>query len=182
MGQCCCVPQQKDIIQLKDDPYHIQELNNRSFEELSHFTHNGLIVKAKITDVYDGDTVTIVFYRNNVPVKYPFRMLGYDAPEIKPKKISPFRQLEIEAAQIARQQLIDRLGNQLVWLRFSKEEKYGRLMGEIFLPNPNDPNHFEGTEENINQWMINHNYGKPYQGGQKIAFTEDELRRLISRI
>lgn len=163
------------------DQYHIQDLLNLNFDNLCVFTFNGTITKAKVVDVYDGDTVTIVFYHHDVPVKYHFRMLGYDSPEMKPKKTAPHRELEIQAGQVAKQQMIILTQNKLVWVRFTKEEKYGRLMGELFDIDVNSPDHFQGTENNINEYMIKNGFGKPYHGAKKESFTEKELHAIVRK-
>ena len=69
-----------------NDKYHTADLLNQSFSDLEKFTYAGLLTKAKVVDVYDGDTITIVFYHNGQPIKDSFRMLGYDSPEMKPRK------------------------------------------------------------------------------------------------
>ena len=72
---------------------------------MKKFTFEGRLVQALVTDIYDGDTVTIVFFNGNEPVKYSFRMLGYDAPEVKPKKITENYDLHKRAGQVARDKL-----------------------------------------------------------------------------
>ena len=41
--------------------------------------------RAKVVDVYDGDTVTIVIFNKCGFEKHKLRMYGYDSPEMKPK-------------------------------------------------------------------------------------------------
>jgi endonuclease YncB( thermonuclease family) len=60
----------------------------------------------KIVDVYDGDTCTIVIKNNKELQKYKVRMLGYDSPEIKPKKIIDNREKIIKKAKDAKNALI----------------------------------------------------------------------------
>lgn len=168
-------------VHIPPDPYHTQDLMNLNFDNLCVFTFNGVITKAKVVDVYDGDTVTIVFYHHEVPVKYHFRMLGYDSPEMKPKKNEPNRELEIQAAQVAKHQMVNLTQNKLVWVKFTKEEKYGRLMGELFDIDVNSTDHFQGTENNINEYMVKNGFGKPYHGAKKDTFTEKELHVIIKK-
>ena len=166
--------------QPKNDSYHADDLLRHSFSNLQKFTYAGLITKAKVVDIYDGDTITIVFYHNGQPVKDSFRMFGYDAPEMKPRKNIENREIHIQAAQFVRQKLISQIGDKLIWVKFSEEEKYGRLMGEIFHISPKSPEKFLGNEQNINSWMIAKGYGKPYQGGHKMEFTGQDLHLILA--
>jgi endonuclease YncB( thermonuclease family) len=160
------------------DPYHTSELITNSFTDLNKFTFKGMLTKAKVVDVYDGDTVTIVFYFHNLPVKDSFRMYGYDSPELKPLKTTPHRELHINAGKVAREYIKRRLLEKIVWVKFLQEEKYGRLMGSLYTISPHSPDQFLGNEEEINQTMITKGYGKPYKGGTKSEFTEQELTQI----
>lgn len=162
------------------DIYHTDDLFNNNFNELSKFTFSGLITKAKIINVYDGDTVTIVFYFKDEPVKYNFRMLGYDSPEIKPMKNIQHRELHKQSAICAKQFLEHHIRDKIVWVKFSCEEKYGRLMGELFLIDANNKNHFSGHELCVNNMMIEKGFGKRYDGCRKSIFSEDELIQIIN--
>lgn len=137
------------------------------------------MTKARVVDVYDGDTVTIVFYFQDHPIKDSFRMLGYDSPEMKPLKTIPNRDLHIQAARVARKYLHDTIIDQIVWVHFVQEEKYGRLMGELFMIDPHHPNYFTGKEKSINATMIQKGFGKPYNGGHKEDFTVSELEHIL---
>jgi endonuclease YncB( thermonuclease family) len=60
--------------------------NLTNFNNYPLFSFNGLITKAYICDIYDGDTVTCIFKFNNQYNKFKIRMYGYYAPEMKPSK------------------------------------------------------------------------------------------------
>lgn len=185
MGNLCCqkhlheeCESRTDVTPSSVDPYHTQELMTYSFDELNKFTFNGLMTKAKIVDVYDGDTVTLVFYFNNIPIKDSFRMFGYDAPELKPLKTIPHRELHIRAGQFVRDFLKQKILGQVVWVKFCQEEKYGRLMGFLYMVNPDQSSVFN-EENNINEFVISKGYGKPYEGGHKSEFSEHELLKIL---
>lgn len=88
-----------------NDQFHTKDLLSNNFTELTKFTFNGIITKARVIDVYDGDTVTIVFYFHDIPIKDSFRLFGYDSPEMKPPKTLINRDLHIRAATIVRDYL-----------------------------------------------------------------------------
>jgi endonuclease YncB( thermonuclease family) len=167
MGNCCC--------RVKDDQYHTNELVERNFDDVSKFTFNGMVTKAKVVDVYDGDTITIVFYFRDQVMKDSFRMYGYDAPEIKPLKSIDNRDHHIRAGKAVREYLKKLILGRIVWVKFCQEEKYGRLMGYIYDDHPRD-------ENEINALMIRKGYGKPYQGGHKQEFTDEELLTILSKL
>ena len=161
------------------DPYHVADLLSQSFSELKPFTFDGMLTKAKICDVCDGDTVKLVFYLNNKPVKHCFRLSGYDAPELKPKKDKPLREFNVTAAKICRDYLKQQILGEIVWVKFCREDKYGRLMGNLYFIDPNNSTCFTGNEKNINEMMISKGYGKIYNGKQKCEFTEQELKKIL---
>ena len=61
-----------ELINLRDDV---------KFFDLKDQTFN-----AKVVDVYDGDTCSIVIRLNNEWTKFKVRAYGYDTPEMKPPK------------------------------------------------------------------------------------------------
>lgn len=92
-------------------------------------------------------------------------MYGYDSPEMKPKKDLINRDIEINKANLAKKRLEELVLNKVVWVKFDKNEKYGRTMGVIY----NDSNTFiDDYNKSINQQMINENHGKIYFGGSKL--------------
>jgi endonuclease YncB( thermonuclease family) len=162
------------------DPYHTHELMQHSFTDLPLYTLDGVTTIAKVTDVYDGDTVTIVFYLNDQPVKHKLRLYGYDTPELKPLKTTPCRDLHIQAAKAARSYLKKQLLGNLVWVKFCREDKYGRLMGTVYLIKENKTECMCGEETDVNQQMIGAGYAKAYDGGHKTSFCEDELKHMCA--
>ena len=160
------------------DPYHRIDLLTNSFSELKKFTFDKILTQAKVIDVYDGDTVTIVFYYNQNPIKNTFRLYGYDTPEKKPSKNAQNREVEMKAANVVKKKLKELILNQVVWVKFMKEEKYGRLMGDIYIIEKGHENQFGGNEQHINQWMIDKGYGNPYKGGSKQEFTLEQLNKI----
>ena len=165
---------EKNII----DPYHRNDLLSKSFSDLEKFTFDKILTQAKVIDVYDGDTVTIIFYHDQMPIKDSFRLYGYDAPEKKPSKKTQNRELEMKAASIVKKKLEKLVLNQVIWVQFTKEEKYGRLMGDIYIVKKTEENQFKGDELHINQWMIQKGYGNAYLGGQKQEFTLEQLHKI----
>jgi len=122
----------------------------------------------KVIKIYDGDTITIAMEIHNKIYKYSLRMLGYDSPEIKPPKNQKNRDKEIKAAKEARKALVDKIDNKIVKVKLEDFDKYGRLLGTVYLEKGNL---CCKSVENINDYMIHNNYGYPYKGGTKKRFN-----------
>lgn len=104
----------------------------------------------KVVDVYDGDTVQIVFQLCPCVglVRYSCRLQGYNSAEIKSKSVD-----EQNKAIIARNELRHLLLGEVVQFEALGFEKYGRLLVDI-----------KKNDINISDHMINSGFGKPYVG------------------
>ncbi len=156
------------------DNNKLKKLNN----DIPFFSLEGRHFESKIVDIYDGDTCSIVINLDGKYLKFKFRCLGYDSPEIKPPLSSNNRPYLIDLAIKSRNYFISRVTNCDVDLlnHYSKKEvkeliisntkivsiktygwdKYGRLLGEIFI---------DGI--NINNEMVEKKYAYKYDGGTK---------------
>jgi micrococcal nuclease len=130
-------------------------------DSIELFSLNNKIFDAKIVKVYDGDTCFAVFMLNNKPVKFKIRMMGYDSPEMKPLLSNVNRNDEIKKAIRARDELIKLVLNKCVKLECGKWDKYGRLLGTIYIEN----------NLCVNLHMIENNFGYKYNGGKKITYS-----------
>ena len=156
------------------------ELRNLD-DNVELFDLKGMEFNAKVVDVYDGDTCSIVIRLNNKWSKFKLRALGYDTPEMKPPKDTENREELIDLAIKSRNYYISRITNCQIDLNkhYSKKElkellksntklvnvkshgwdKYGRFLGEIFV-----------NKTSINKEMVDKNYGYSYDGGTKQTF------------
>lgn len=130
-------------------------LNKQNNDLLFHSMENK-IFNCKIVNVYDGDTCNGVIFYNFKFCKFKIRMHGYDSPELKPLKSKENRELEIENAKKSKNALSDLILNKIVKLHCGKFDKYGRLLGTIYI-----------NKININDWMVENNFGYKYYGGTK---------------
>jgi len=135
-----------------------------NYDDIPLFTFKNYATYGKITNVYDGDTFTLVFLYNGSPMKYKCRCLGYDSPEMKPSLKSPNREKEIAAAKIARQRFIDITSvAEFIYIKFYDFDKYGRILVEVFID--------ETDEKSVNTRMIEEGHGYKYDGGKKQEFA-----------
>jgi endonuclease YncB( thermonuclease family) len=164
---------------LKKD--QIRALKRSQDKEVSDFSLEGLEIWAKVVNVYDGDTFRVSFYMNptdSKQVKFKVRGNGYNACEMYPNKDHPQREREQEKAIYARnrfiqlatdckvelkerytrkdvQSIVDR-NKKLVFVRFSKFEKFGRVLADVF----EDRN----AKKSINQILIDERHAVVYNG------------------
>lgn len=118
----------------------------------------------KVVNVYDGDTCKVVFRLNDQVHRWNIRMDGYDTPEMRPSKSKPNRDEEIIAAKAAKEYLKGLVmnENQLVYIKCGKFDKYGRLLGTLYIK--------KNDLISVNQMMIDNKHGYPYHGGTKKQF------------
>lgn len=126
------------------------------------FSLEGQVKLCKVVSIYDGDTCRVVFNHNGHINKWNIRMNGYDTPEMRPSKSLPNRD-EIKAkAKESKNYLKSLIANspdQLVYLKCGTFDKYGRLLGEMYV-NADDT-------QSVNQLMVANGYGYEYHGGTK---------------
>lgn len=104
--------------------------------------------KAKIKDVHDGDTVTALVdlgFRTQIEIKV--RFYGINAPELKGETK--------DKALLSKNRVIELILNKDVIIKThkDKQEKYGRWLGEIYIPN---------LLPSINQVLLNEGLAIPY--------------------
>lgn len=143
MGNCLCC---EDVA-----------LRRLEADSVPLFSLDGHTYRCRVVDVYDGDTITIVFRRRREWLKMHVRMLGYDSPEMKPRLMAPNRDEIKRRAVAARDALRGLCLNRLVTAQCGKWDKYGRLLATIYTD----------TGVNVNAWMLEQRHGVPYDGGHK---------------
>ena len=121
------------------------------------FTLNGLKMHARVCDVYDGDTITLVMDVNGSFLKFKTRLTGIDACEMKSQNIK-----NKDLAYKARNRLIELITHisvkereerdnkvlnrksiaklfednvYLVWIHCFEFDKYGRLLADCYESN-----------------------------------------------
>lgn len=131
---------------------------NKSDNSIKLFSFENKSFIAKVVDVYDGDTITVVFKFAGKRRKFKIRMNNYDTPELRTKD-----PIEKVYAQKAKDELEYKIKNKLIKLVCGKFDKYGRILGTVFTLD---------TNENINDFMIKSKFGICYQGKTKMDFQE----------
>ena len=107
---------------------------NCSVENTPVHTFKDLCRFVKVVDVYDGDTVWLVTTAigSSQVFRYKARLVGINAPELKPLLNITNRAHVIDSAQKSRDVLKEMVNGKIVYAHFHSEEKYGRLLCELF--------------------------------------------------
>jgi len=113
--------------------------------------------ECKVVKIYDADTWHAAAIVDGKVQRFMIRMMGYDSPELRTKNPA-----EKKAALEAKDALVKRMDQKMVQIEIiPKKEKYGRLLAIV-----------RDEQGEVNKWMVDHGYGKPYFGGKKEVFGE----------
>ena len=132
-------------------------MQNITWDDTIEFTYP--ITSGHVIKVYDGDTITIASkmpYENSSLFRFNVRLNGIDTPEIKSKHKS-----EKSLAILARDSLSQLIMNKNVTLQNVKNEKYGRILADVYL-----------DDLHINKWMIDQQFAVEYDGKTKKIWSE----------
>lgn len=149
---CCKNPDKVIVNQLKS-------IKNK--DEMKCFSFKGQTFLGVPTNVYDGDTLSIIFIYNGQQIKYRCRCLGYDSPEMKPSLQNPNRENEKVLAIAAKNRftkLLKKSPDGIIRFECFDFDKYGRLLVKIWN---------QVDEKCINDIMIEEGHGKTYDGCKK---------------
>jgi endonuclease YncB( thermonuclease family) len=122
------------------------------------------LIFARIEDIYDGDTVKIIIFLGNIPVRFSLRILGIDTPEIKHGEGRLPE--EHHAAIKVRDYMRSLFPKNIAKICIRDWDKYGgRVLGDMYLL----------SGENVSEILIKGGWGRPYHGEKKKAWILEEL-------
>ena len=116
----------------------------------------------KCVHVYDGDTIQVVFPLQTELFRWTCRLTGIDTPEIRTRN-----KTEKQFGYTVRNYLREKILNKMVVIECGEFDKYGRLLGKIYLKPENDGQSGGGESVSINDWLVQNKYAFPYDGGKK---------------
>lgn len=120
---------------------------------------NGEYLKCKVIDIYDADTITIIIPFHNTPYKVKCRLTGIDSAEIRTKN-----QDEKKIAIEGKKWLINKILDKKIWIDCGDWDKYGRLLGKLFLE--------KNSLNSINDEIVQNGYAYEYNGKKKKTFKD----------
>jgi endonuclease YncB( thermonuclease family) len=133
--------------------------NDITWEDTVEFTYP--VKGGRVIKVYDGDTITIAsklpFKKDSSIYRFSVRLNGIDTPEMKGKGIN---EDEKQSAHDAQKFVSDLILNKYVVLKNIKNEKYGRILADVYINNTH-----------LNELLIRERYAVPYKGDTKVKPT-----------
>ena len=129
----------------------------------------------KCVDVYDGDTIQVVFQLQTELFRWTCRLTGIDTPEIRTRN-----KTEKQFGYTVRNYLREKILNKMVVIECGEFDKYGRLLGKIYLKQEKDAQSGgdnENSDSSINQWLIDNEYAFAYDGGTKKSWESYLLEK-----
>jgi endonuclease YncB( thermonuclease family) len=161
------------------ETYRAQDIHNTPVFGLS-----GWCGWARLVDVYDGDTITVIIKHFYTMYKIPVRLNGIDTPEMNSTNVvirqqalkarnELVRHLTCNNVMLDVQHVYTRAQIQtmlirnvyLVWVCFGNNDKYGRVLADVYTNDQCD------QEDHASQVLISKKLGFAYKGGKKL--TED---------
>ncbi len=162
----------------------IREMYRHHGSNTPYFSLKGLKTYARVIDVYDGDTITIVFDVNGYFLKFKCRLIGIDTCEIRSKN-KEIKRLAI----LAKNRLFNLITNDyiddnkkdliryfdeninIIWVHCLDFDKYGRLLVDCY--------YSAQDETSFSKILIDEKLAYPYDGETKL--TEEQLITLLSQ-
>lgn len=150
------------------------------------FTLNGIKNYARVTEVYDGDTITIVMNVNGSFLKFKCRMMGIDTCEIRSKNPKN-KELAVKARnrliQLVTDKQVDEASKKkdvssfleedvyLIWVHCLEFDKYGRALIHCFKSH-------ESTKS-FSDILVEERLAYKYEGDTKLS-EEQQVQLLTS--
>lgn len=145
-------------------------------------------IPALVTNVYDGDTITVKFYRTgDLVTEESVRLYGIDTPEVVVRdKDTKVENLEEVCGRFVRDYVRDlvKLGNGHCFIKIHSGsiDKYGRPLCSIYLESKTyDITQYPKLEEciHLNAKLVENKYAKMYFGGTKDKWNAEQLLNIL---
>lgn len=144
----------------------VSRLQSLDCSSVPRFSFDGVDTYARVVNVHDPDTITVVFEFNNQLVKINIRIDGVDAPELHSSV-----QAEVDACVKGTNALKELIDDKVIRVELGKFDKYGRVLSRLYTIDPID----ETGLSCINDYLIQHQYVRSYDGGKKVEWSQAEL-------
>jgi endonuclease YncB( thermonuclease family) len=113
-------------IQIRDSIYG--RLNHQTAENTPWMSVEGQVCQCKVVDVYDGDTVTLIFPMYGKLVKHRCRLAGINCAEMRTRN-----PVEKEVALKTKDFVEARTLNKIIYMKCGDWGNFGRLLGTLYL-------------------------------------------------
>ena len=149
------------------------ELARIDISDVSNVPFKNCMIKARVIDVIDGDTIKVVILLGNHPLKLNVRLSGIDTPELHPKPI--VHEEEPRVASMVKSYVGDLLlKDQIVTIKLLSLDKYGgRYVGNIYI---------KDDTITMSDHLVSIGCAKVYNGKKKECWTKQDLIQIQSRL
>jgi len=192
MGNCCTGESKYISDDLLITPRDLESTSDKKDtletvdpDTIEFIPHKKEIIEAKVVDVYDGDTCTIIYSYGSEFLKTKIRVIGVDTPEMSVRgelRGTDIGNLEQKAGTHVKKAVIDLIEGKILKVKMNKFDKYGgRINGDIYLELPeNFTPDKDGTRcLTLTDFLISKKYARKYSGDKKEAWTEEELNYIL---
>lgn len=125
------------------------------------------VFRAEVVKVTDGDTIKVKFKRFTDVWVVSLRIYGIDTPETRRSKT----ELEGRAGKCLTE-FVKSMMVKKVKVRFHNWDAFGgRYLAELYVKG-----------ESLGDVLLRKRYAKPYFGGRKLSWSEEELQGIIDEI
>lgn len=150
----------------------INQLMLQDPKTVTSFPYNDITI-ARVYDVYDADTVKIIFCTNcekgkskdkgkdNKYIKDSIRIHGIDTPEMRGKYPPIYKERAIAATNFVKELLPDNCYT----IDLLSTDKYGRLLGDVEVE-------YQGHKRWLSQLLIEKKYAVSYHGKTKLTVDQ----------
>lgn len=153
-------------------------LDNATKENTPWLSFQGQELEAKVIDIYDGDTITIAVPFENKIYKQKCRLCNIDTAEIRTKNAEE-KIVGIKGRDFVK----DLVLGKRVYIKCGKDDKYGRLLVQVFLSAPKRclMTGCYKYEKDLSSMIIDAGLGYKYDGKTKKPFSRWYIRDLKSK-
>ena len=157
----------------------------KKYKEAQKKTFKGWEVLAKVTDVHDGDTITVTakLPGDTQPFQYKVRLFGIDTPELSRVTNEPNPDLHLRAGREVRDRLTEKIPlGAVIAFRGEGKGKFGRKLGTLRTLKWSWAKFGWVGKENLNSWLLEAKLALPYDGKSKQAFEKDFLEKIVGEM
>lgn len=160
-----CIASKVDLKDIKDDlKGDIKEL-----AKIKKFTFAGYTGPARVIDVHDGDTITVVFKPEDKKLTIDLRISGIDTPETRVGKVDPDRVIHKKCGELVRDYVKQQLSTvELIDISILCADKYsGRWVATV-----------RYGSEDLSTHLLGKKYAIPYDGKKKKKWATADLESI----
>ena len=157
---------------------------DHNYFNTSHLSLQYIKAYARIVNVHDGDTITVIMNIFNGYYKLDIRLIGIDTCEMN-SKLDEAKKLAINARnrilqligininineELTSKDIIKFLNDKvyILWIECGDNDKYGRILANVFINN-----------ESIGDILIKEHLAIKYDGGTKLS-EEEQIKILTA--